>query len=141
MNDSLRRSMLAHAAAEPFARKMNLTVTTLETGRAVVEMPCTANTANLFDMTHGGAIFSLMDEAFQLACNSHGSVALALNVSVTYHAPPEKGATLRAEAKEQHRSRRTGSYLISVTDAGGRAIATCQALAYRTDKPLPFLSD
>lgn len=141
MDDTLRRSILARAAAEPFARKMNITVTALETGSAVVEMPCTAEMENIFDMIHGGAIFSLIDEAFQLACNSHGSVAVALNVSVTYHAPPEKGTTLQAEAKELHHSRRTGSYLICVTDAGGRRIATCQALAYRTGKPLPFLSD
>ena len=140
MDDTIREAILARVAAEPFAEKMNLTVTTLEAGRAVVEMPCAAEMDNLFGMTHGGAIFSLMDEAFQLACNSHGTVAVALNVSVTYYVPPDKGTTLRAEATEQHRSRRTGSYRISVTDDAGRTIAACQALAYRTGKPLPFLA-
>lgn len=138
MDDSLRRNMLAQAAAEPYAEKLALRVTELESGRAVVEMPCSAAMDNIFGMTHGGAIFSLMDEAFQLACNSHGTIAVALNVSVTYFSPPEKGTILRAEAVEQHRSRRTGSYLITVTDNRGGEIAVCQALAYRTGKPLPF---
>ncbi len=119
MDDVLRRNMLAQAAAEPYARKLALQVTELESGRAVVEMPCTAAMDNIFGMIHGEAIFSLMDEAFQLACNSHGTVAVALNVSVTYFSPPEKGTVLRAEAIEQHRSRRTGSYLITVTDNRG----------------------
>ncbi len=30
-------------------------------------------------------------------------------------------------------------YDIRVTDNDGRLIATCQALAYRTGKPIPFL--
>ena len=139
MDEALRDAILRNVATEPFAKKMNLTVTALDDGYAVVEMPCTEETDNLFGMTHGGAVFSLMDEAFQLACNSHGTVAVALNVSVTYFAPPDKGGPLRAEAAEQHRSRRTGSYRITVTDDAGRAIAACQALAYRTGKPLPFL--
>jgi len=138
MDDALRRNMLAQAAAEPYAQKLALRVTELESGHAVVEMPCTAAMDNIFGMTHGGAIFSLMDEAFQLACNSHGTVAVALNVSVTYYAPPAKGTVLRAEAVEQHRSRRTGSYLITVTDNTDKKIAACQALAYRTGKPLSF---
>ncbi|MFH1983744.1 MAG: hotdog fold thioesterase [Pseudomonadota bacterium] len=141
MDDTIRDAILAQVATEPFAEKMNLTVTALEAGRAVVEMPCTTAVDNLFGMTHGGAIFSLMDEAFQIACNSHGTVAVALNVSVTYYSPPDKGTTLRAEATEEHRSRRTGSYRITVTDDAGRAIASCQALAYRTGKPLPFLPE
>jgi acyl-CoA thioesterase len=38
-----------------------------------------------------------------------------------------------------HQTKRTANYEIRVTDGEGRLIATCQALAYRTGKPLPFL--
>jgi acyl-CoA thioesterase len=94
---------------------------------------------NIFGMIHGGAIFSLIDEAFQLSCNSHGTVAVALNVTVTYHQPPDKKGILRAESREVHRSRKTGTYDITVRDERDRLIASCMALAYRKGDPLPFL--
>jgi len=50
-------------------------------------------------MIHGGAIFTLIDEAFEISCNSHGTVAVALNVNITYHRAPSPNSTLRAEAR------------------------------------------
>jgi acyl-CoA thioesterase len=90
-------------------------------------------------MVHGGAIFSLIDEAFELSCNAHGTVAVALSMSVTFHNPPDPGAVLRAESREIHRSRKTASYEIKVRDGKQLLIASCQALAYRKETPLPFL--
>jgi acyl-CoA thioesterase len=90
-------------------------------------------------MTHGGVIFSLIDEAFQVSCNSHGTIAVALNVSVTYHQSPERDATLRAESIEIHRSNKTATYDIRVADNKGNLIASCRALAYRKKNKLPFL--
>jgi len=126
-------------AQEPFARKLGLKLVKLETGYALVEMTLQPDTANIFEMTHGGAIFSLIDEAFELSCNSHGTVAVALSMTVTYHRPPTQGAILRAESREIYRSRKTGTYDIKVTENEDVLIASCQALAYRKNEKLPFL--
>ncbi len=126
---------------EPYAEKLGLRLLELEPGRAVVEMAPRDDVANILGMTHGGAIFSLIDEAFQVSCNAYGTVAVALSMTLTYHSPPRAGATLRAESREIHRSRKTGTYIIRVTDDRGSLIATCQALAYRKRQPLPFLSE
>ncbi len=125
---------------EPFARALNIYLVDLELGYSAVEMiynPSTMN--NIFNRAHGGAIFGLIDAAFEAAGQTEGSVAVALNVSVTYISSPEPGKHLRAEAKEINRTKKTAVYDIKVTDKKGRLIATCQALAYRTGKPLPFL--
>jgi acyl-CoA thioesterase len=66
-------------------------------------------------------------------------VAVALNVTVTYHKPPAKGGTLRAESREIYRSKRTAAYEIKVTEGDDSLIASCQALAYRKEEKLPFL--
>ena len=127
-------------ANEPYARKMGLKLLKLEPGYALVEMKLVDNMANIFDMTHGGAIFSLIDEAFEISCNTHGTVAVALNVSVTYHRSPTDRAVLRAESKEIQRSAKTATYDIRVTEGENNIlIATCQALAYRKKEKLPFL--
>ncbi len=126
-------------ANEPYANKLGLRLLRLEPGYALVEMHLRDDMANIFDMTHGGAIFSLIDEAFELSCNAHGTVAVALSMAVTYHRPPTKGGILRAESKEIYRSRKTATYEIKVTEGEDILIASCQALAYRKKEKLPFL--
>jgi len=126
-------------ANEPFARKMGLRLLKIEPGYALVEMDLRDDMANIFDMTHGGAIFSLIDEAFEISCNSHGTVAVALSMTVTYNNPPTKAGVLRAESKEIYRSRKTATYDIKVTENENILIASCQALAYRKQEKLPFL--
>lgn len=138
MDDAMIEKLLDAARKEPYACKMGIRVVLLEPGHAVVEMDAEEEKGNIFGMLHGGAIFSLIDEAFQLSCNSHGTVAVALNVTVTYHQPPRKKGILRAESKEIHRSRKTGTYDIKVKDEQDALIASCMALAYRKGEPFPF---
>jgi len=138
MNEKPVDMLLEAAKREPYARKMGIRVKVLEPGHAVVEMDSNEEDGNIFGMLHGGAIFSLIDEAFQLSCNSHGTVAVALNVTVTYHRPPNKKGILRAESREIHCSRRTGTYDIKVRDEQDVLIASCMALAYRKGEPFPF---
>jgi acyl-CoA thioesterase len=126
-------------AKEPYARKMGLKLLRLEPGYALVEMALKDDMTNIFDVTHGGAIFSLIDEAFETSCNAHGTVAVALNMTVTFHRSPTKGGVLRAESKEIHRSKKTSTYDIKVTEGENILIASCQALAYRKKEKLPFL--
>jgi len=52
---------------------------------------------------------------------------------------PQAGTRLRTEAREVSRTKKTASYDIKVMDQDGQIIATCQALAFRTGKPIPFL--
>ena len=139
MDERIISSVAERIEIEPYARKLGLRLVDLEPGRALVEMPVQEEMGNIFGMIHGGAIFSLIDEAFQASCNSHGTVAVALNVNVTYHQPPQKVGVLKAESVELHRSKRTATYQIRVTDEEETLIASCLALAYRKGDPLPFL--
>ena len=141
MGDRTIRSLRRQAAKEPYALKLGLRVIDLGPGRALIEMTPAEDMRNIFGMTHGGAIFSLIDEAFELSCNAHGTVALALSMTITYHNPPDPRKTLRAESREVHCSRKTGTYEIRVTDEDDLLIASCQALAYRKKDALPFLEE
>ena len=126
------------SAGEPFPCKLGMRVTKVEPGYALVEMAFEPDMRNTLGTMHGGAIFSLIDEAFELSCNSHGTLAVALNMNITYIAPPEAGSHLKAEATEISCSGRTGTYQIMVTDDKGRQIAVCQALAYRKKEAVSF---
>ena len=133
--EAIRRSV----EKEPYARSLGIRLEELEPGWAVTEMDFSADMKNVFGMAHGGAIFSLIDEAFEVASNSHGTVSVALSMSVTYVSAPKKGDILLAEGKEVSRSNRVATYDIQVKTKGGDLIAICQALVYRKRDPLPFL--
>lgn len=92
---------------------------------------------NSVGIVHGGAVFTLADFVFAAASNSYGTVALALNVSITFLRKTE-GGTLFAEAEEVDCNPRLGNYAIRVTDESGALVATFQGLAYRKKDPLPL---
>jgi acyl-CoA thioesterase len=101
-------------------------------GSATVQMTTTSDHANLAGTVHGGVLFALADAAFEVACNSHGRVAVALETTCHYSRPVSVGETITAGASEMSRSRRTGSYRIDVRDRKGDLIAWYMAMAYRT---------
>ena len=139
MDDEIRSSIFNRVANEGYASKLGLRLVELTPGHAIVEMAPQKSDDNIFGMVHGGAIFSLVDEAFQVSCNSYGTMAVALSVNIIYHNPPKEEGVLRAESREIHRSRKTATYEIRVTDEKDVLIASCQALAYRKKDKLPFL--
>ncbi len=141
MDEKVRTAIFRQVAQEPFAQKFALKLTALEEGYSHVEMVFTPDMENIFGLAHGGALFALIDEAFETASNSHGTMAVALNMSITYVAAPEPGNKLIAEAKEFSRTNRTANYHIKVSDEKGSLIASCQALVYRKGTPLPFLNE
>ena len=141
MQEDLKRAFYSRVETEPFARKFGIKLVEIGDGFSKVEMKFTPDMENMFGMAHGGALFALIDEAFETAGNSHGSLAVALNMNVTFVAPPQPGIILTAEAQEISRTRKTASYDIRVRDENGGLIAACQALVYRKGKPLPFLEE
>jgi len=141
MNDKIRNAIYHQIENEPFGKKFGFKLIDIQEGCAKVEMHFTQDMENMFGMAHGGMIFSLMDAAFEVASNSHGTMAVALNMNINYLASPAKGALLTAEAREINKTKRTATYNIRATDDSGKLLAVCQSLVYRLDKPLPFLED
>ncbi len=140
MDLKIKEAIYGAVEKEPFAQKLNMELKDLETGRSVVEMPYDPDSMdNIYQRAHGGVVFGLIDEAFETSAQTDGTVAVALNVNVTYVASPTPGRRLRAESRRISQTRKTVGYYIEVTEGEGRLIATCQALAYDTGRPIPFL--
>jgi acyl-CoA thioesterase len=139
MDPKIKEAIFRQVEKEPFAKKFELRLLELDEGFSRVEMKFTADMENIFGMAHGGALFALIDEAFETASNSHGTVAVALNMNITYISPPAPGRRLIAEAREFSKTQKTASYDIKVIDDENNLICVCQALVYRKGEPLPFL--
>ncbi len=117
-------------ADDRFARHLGVEVLEYSPGKARARMKIKSHHLNSAGSLHGGAIFSLADAVFSVASNSHGTLAVAINVSISYFRAISCG-TLFAEAEEVSMNPRLATYLISVKDEKGDAIALFQGTVYR----------
>jgi len=144
MKKDVLQSLKEQIRDEPFANHMGISLRDIGPGHAVAEARFSEKMTNFNGLIHGGAIFALMDEAFGAASNSHGTIAVALNLDVIFLESPKINSLLTAEANEQSRRGPIATYHIEVMqrdEDGDRKIAVCQALVHRQEKRLSFLEE
>jgi acyl-CoA thioesterase len=120
---------------DKFAERTNIELLSVSPGQARAKMTLHPHHLNGYGTVQGGAIFTLADFAFAAASNSHGNVAVAINVSITFMKAGTTG-TLWAEAKEVSKNIKLGSYTVEVKDDQGELVAVFQGLAYRKSETI-----
>lgn len=113
-----------------FARHSGIELLEVSEGKAKAVMKIEKHHLNAVESVHGGAIFTLADFVFAAASNSHNTVAVAINVSISYLKAANKGR-LFAEANETAINPKLASYTVNVTDEQGNLIAVFQGMVYR----------
>lgn len=114
----------------PFAAHLNMETVSIGDGEAVVRMPIEGMT-NALGAAHGGAIFSVADQAFALACNSSGDVQVGISASINYLRPAKEGLEARARRVGENKS--TSVYEVLVYDKD-TLVAVFQGIGYRLRK-------
>ena len=90
---------------------------------------------NAANVVQWGVIFTLADLAFAVASNSHGQLALAVNINISF-LKAKHGGTLYATATEVGEPNRLGAYDVLVTEEDGAIIARFNGMAYRKKQNL-----
>ena len=129
--DAVTAHMMAH---DRFSQWLGLQIDTSGPGYCRLHFQIREEMLNGFGVVHGGILFSAADSAFAFACNSHGQLTLALDVSISFTRPAQKDDLLFVEAREAHLGNRTGVYEVRTTNAVGELIALFKGTAYRTAK-------
>ena len=119
-----------------YAQVSDVELLSVGPGTARAKMTLSQKHINGLKTVHGGAIFTLADFTFAAACNSHGTMAVALNASISFMKAATTG-TLWAEARELTRNFKVGTYTVEVKDDAGDLVALFQGLAYRKKDKLP----
>lgn len=114
-----------------FAKYCGVELLEVRPGWARAKMTLGENHLNGLGMAHGGAIFALADLVFAVSANSHGQVAVAININISYLKAARAGQTLYAEGVENSKNAKIGSYTVNVTDESGELLAVFQGMAYR----------
>jgi acyl-CoA thioesterase len=105
-------------------------------GTATLRMRVGAQHINFNGTCHGGALFTLADGAFGLACNSYGILAAAIDGHVTFHRAVRDGDVLQACAVEVSRSTRVSVYRVEVKREQDQALVSAfTGTSFITDKP------
>ena len=115
---------------DQFAQRCNIELLAVSPGIATARMALHPYHLNGIGTVQGGAIFTLADFTFAAAANSHGTVAVAVNVSITFMKAARTGV-LWAEARELAKNFKIGTYSVVVRDDDGDLVAQFQGLAYR----------
>jgi len=125
-----------------FSAWLGLQVEEIGAGYCRLHYTVTKDMLNGFERIHGGILFSAADSAFAFACNSHGLITVALDVSITFTRPALEGDRLFVEAKEVHLGNKTGLYDIRTTNERGELVSLFKGTAYRTSKKVtPILEN
>ena len=106
--------------ADSYAAALGVRLINDDPETVTVEMPITGSHLNFYEVTHGGAMFSLADCAFSLASNAHGDRAVAIDTHLALTAGTAAGDMLTAVAEEVTRGRTLATYRITVSRGDGR---------------------
>jgi acyl-CoA thioesterase len=117
-----------------FSQWLGLKIDQITEGGCRLHFTVRQEMLNGFGTIQGGVIFSAADSAFAFACNSHGRVSVALDVSISFTKPAKLGDILTCEAQEVHLGNKTSVYNVEVRDESGDLVALFKGTAYRTGK-------
>jgi len=108
-------------------------------GRIVCTLDLNDNHFNAAGTVQGGAVFTLADFAFAVACNlddlkaDHQAVTISQSSNIIFFRPA-KGDRLTAETSCLQKGRKISVYRIMVTDNTGVTVAEMTGNAYRIAK-------
>ena len=120
---------------DTFSQRVGVKLVELLPGFARTTLAITDESINIYKMAHGGAIFSVADQACEAAGNSLGEPAVALQQNIHFLTAGKSGDFLEATAKVSHRSKRIGLIEFEVRNQEGLLVANGQQVIYFRRKP------
>ena len=131
-----RRLVEAMLATDAFSAWLGLELVEVRPGGCTVRMTVRPEMANGFGVCHGGVTFALADSALAFASNTHGTVTVSIENSMTYPAAARIGDVLTATAEEEASSARLAYYRVVVRTQDETTVALFRGTVYRTQKEL-----
>lgn len=107
----------------------------VELDHAILRLDIRPESKNPYGMVHGGAIYTLADDATGTAAHTDGRSYVTQTSSMQFLRNQPEG-TIRAEARVRHRGKSTCLVNVDITGEGGKLIATGEFTFFCVDKAL-----
>lgn len=129
---------LEQAAAERLRRNAFMhhnfiELVSVEPDRAVFQLKIRPESKNPYGMVHGGAIYTLADNATGAATHTDGR-SYVTQTSALHFLRNQSGGTVTAAARVRHRGRATCLTCVDITGEDGRLLATGEFTFFCVDK-------
>jgi len=115
---------------DPLATHLGIVIEEVREAYARCSITLKPEYLNAVERAHGAVIYAVADQALAVACNSLGTMGLALNMNIHYIAGAIDGERIFAEAVPVSISRKISVWKIDVHGKDDRLIASCQGVAY-----------
>lgn len=113
----------------------HIEIESVEPDRAVFRLEIRPESKNPYGMVHGGAIYTLADNATGSAAHTDGRYYVTQTSSLHFLRNQSEG-TVRAEARVRHRGKSTCLVEVDITGTGGLLLATGEFTFFCVDKGL-----
>ncbi|HLF23278.1 MAG TPA: hotdog fold thioesterase [Burkholderiales bacterium] len=120
---------------DKFSQWMGITVVDVRPRRATVRLTVRPEMVNGFGVAHGAIAYAAADSALAFASNTHGSVTMSIENTITYPAPVNVGDVLVAVAKKEAESGRLAYYRVVVRNQKDDIVALFRGTVYKTKTP------
>ena len=117
-------------ACDPYATFLGIELVELKPAYARMRMEVKPEHCNAVERAHGALVYAMADQAFAVSCNSCGQRAMALTVTIHYHAGAAPGQVLISEGKPIMQRRKISLWELTVMLEDGTLIATATGTAY-----------
>lgn len=107
----------------------------VEADHAVFRLDIRPESKNPYGIVHGGAIYTMADNATGYAAHTDGRNYVTQTSSMHF-LRNQTGGTVRAEARVRHRGRTTCLVAVDITGEGGRLLATGEFTYFCVDGAL-----
>ena len=120
---------------DPLASHLGIEVEEVREGYARCSIIVKQEHMNAVGRAHGALLYAMADQAFAVASNSTGVMAIAVSFSINYVASAMAGERVTSEATPVNIGRKVSVWNISVFGPDERLIASGQGVAYHRDFP------
>ena len=125
------RVVSAMMAKDAFSRQLGIEVVQVVPHGATVKLTVRDDMLNGFGVCHGGVPFSLADSALAFASNTHGTITVSIENSITYPKRIAAGDVLVATAVRESSTNRLAFFRVTVA-RGEETVALFRGTVYKT---------
>ena len=130
--EQLYRMLKEKMQLNAFSVKNGMELESAEPDRAVISLKVTPECCNPMGSIHGGALYTMADNAAGMAIFTDGRVYVTINGSLNYMHNVSSGI-VRATGTVLHRGRTTAFAHVDINSEDGRLLATGEFSFYNTD--------